>query len=251
MNPWGSGSRGYTKLSEKTFSRHATSSQLYLMGRLVATPDTHTPISLQLNPEVRPIRLKARCLPFMLKPKIDEKLDGFLGQVVFKPVLNVLRKTLIVTPVKPKRDVRICVDYKCTINKALQDHAYPFPVVSHVLASLAGTKILGKLDLTQPYQQFPVDDATAEAQIIVTQRGVFWVWQLQFGVSVAPGIFQNPMNCLLKGIPGVQPFFEDVLIHLPVACRPAVVPVSRPEDEAGEVPSGGSMGQVRGVLHRR
>lgn len=36
--------------------------------------------------------------------------------------------------------------------------------------------------------------------------------RLQFGVSVAPGVFQSFMDALLKGIPGVVPYFDDVLI---------------------------------------
>ncbi|XP_053239979.1 uncharacterized protein K02A2.6-like, partial [Podarcis raffonei] len=176
---------------------------------------TGPPIALQLDPAVRPVRLKARRVPFALKPRIDEELDRLVKQGVLEPVPNAPWETPIVTPVKPNGSVRICADYKCTINKALTAHAYPVPVVSHVLATLAGSKIFGKLDLAQAYQQLPVDEATAEAQTIVTHRGAFRVKRLQFGVSVAPGIFQNLMDSLLKGIPGVTPFFDDVLIAGP------------------------------------
>lgn len=55
------------------------------------------------------------------------------------------------------------------------------------------------LNLAQAYEQLPVDEATAEAQTIVTHRGAFRVKRLQFGVSVALGIFQNLMDSLLKG----------------------------------------------------
>ncbi|XP_033003909.1 uncharacterized protein K02A2.6-like, partial [Lacerta agilis] len=178
---------------------------------------TGPPIALQLDPAVRPIRLKARRVPFALKPRIDEELDRLVEQGVLEPVPNATWETPIVTTVKPNGSVRICADYKCTINKALMAHAYPVPVVSHVLATLAGSKIFGKLDLAQAYQQLPVDEATAEAQTIVMHRGAFKVKRLQFGVSVAPGIFQNLMDSLLKGIPGVTPFFDDVLIAGPTA----------------------------------
>ncbi|XP_060112835.1 uncharacterized protein K02A2.6-like [Heteronotia binoei] len=172
-------------------------------------------ISLPLDPTVRPIRLKARRVPFALKPKIEAELDRLTAQGVLEPVDYAIWETPIVTPIKPNGEVRICADYKCTINKALQDNPYPVPVVSHVLAALAGSKIFGKLDLAQAYQQLPVDAKTAEAQTIVTHRGAFRVKRLQFGVSVAPGIFQSIMDALLKGIPGVQPFFDDVLVAAP------------------------------------
>ncbi|XP_054830333.1 uncharacterized protein K02A2.6-like [Eublepharis macularius] len=170
------------------------------------------PVSFNLNPAAAPVRLKARRVPFALKPRIDEELDRLIAQGVLEPVSHACWETPIVTPIKANGDVRICADYKCTINKALQQHAYPVPVVSHLLASLAGGRIFAKIDLAQAYQQLPVDEATAEAQTIVTHRGAFKVKRLQFGVSVAPGIFQGLMEGLLRGIPGVIPYFDDVLI---------------------------------------
>ncbi|XP_015263543.1 PREDICTED: uncharacterized protein K02A2.6-like [Gekko japonicus] len=178
---------------------------------------TSLSVSLDLDPAVHVIYMKSMHVPFALRPKIDEELDHLVAQGVLEPVAHAVWETPIVIPVKPNRDkpngsVRICADYKCTLNRALQDHAYPVPVVSHVLATLGGAKIFGKLDLAQAYQQLPVDEATAEAQTIVTHRGAFRVKRLSFGVSVAPGLFQQLMDSLLKGIPGVTPFFDDVLI---------------------------------------
>nr|XP_037288668.1 uncharacterized protein K02A2.6-like [Rhipicephalus microplus] len=112
-------------------------------------------------------------VPFALRQKIDAELDKLLQQGVLEPVDCAEWETPIVTPLKGNGDIRICADYKCTINKALQQHAYPVPVVSHVLASLSGGTIFAKLDLAQAYQQLPVTDESAAAQTIVTHRGAF------------------------------------------------------------------------------
>ncbi|XP_058013477.1 uncharacterized protein K02A2.6-like [Ahaetulla prasina] len=66
--------------------------------------------------------------------------------------------------------------------------------------------------MAQAYQQLEVDDATAEAQTIVTHRGAFKCRRLQFGVCVAPGIFQSLMERLLHGLPGVIPYFDDIFV---------------------------------------
>ncbi|XP_029141825.1 uncharacterized protein K02A2.6-like, partial [Protobothrops mucrosquamatus] len=173
---------------------------------------TGPPVSLKLDPTVQPIRVKPRRVPFALKSKIDAELDKLLQQGILEPVDSSPWETPIVTPLKENGDIRICADYKCTLNKALQQHAYPVPVVSHILASLKEGKFFAKLDLVQAYQQLPADDAAAEAQTIVTHRGAFKVKRLQFGVNVAPGIFQSVMENTLRGIPGVCPYFDDVLI---------------------------------------
>ncbi|XP_058051873.1 uncharacterized protein K02A2.6-like, partial [Ahaetulla prasina] len=153
-----------------------------------------TPISFNLDPQIAPIRLKARRVPFALKPKIDRELDKLVNQGILVPVDHAKWETPIVTPVKPDGSVHICADYKATLNKALQKSVYPVPIVQHLFALL------------------PVDNETAEAQTIVTHRGVFKCARLQFGVSVAPGLFQNLMEQLLQGLPGVVPYFDDVLI---------------------------------------
>lgn len=44
------------------------------------------PISLNLDPQVAPIRLKARCVPLALRDKVDVELDKLLEQGVFEPV---------------------------------------------------------------------------------------------------------------------------------------------------------------------
>ncbi|XP_026574490.1 uncharacterized protein K02A2.6-like, partial [Pseudonaja textilis] len=174
-----------------------------------------SPISFNLRPDIAPIRLKPHRVPFALKSKIDEQLDKLIAQGVLEPIDHARWETPIVTPIKPDGSIRICGDYKATLNHALQQSAYPVPVVQHLLHSLGGGKIFTKLDLAQAYQQLPVDPETAEAQTIVTHRGAFKCNRLQFGVSVAPGIFQSLMERLLQGIKGVMPYFDDVLIAAP------------------------------------
>ncbi|XP_060550102.1 uncharacterized protein K02A2.6-like, partial [Pantherophis guttatus] len=169
------------------------------------------PISFNLDKGITPIRLKPRRVPFALRPKVDEQLDKLIAQGVLEPIDHASWETPIVTPLKHDGSVRICADYRCTINKALAQSAYPVPVVQHLLHSLGSDSIFAKLDLAQAYQQLPVDEKTAEAQTIVTHRGAFKCNRLQFGVSAAPGIFQSMMERLLQGVPGVVPYFDDVL----------------------------------------
>ncbi|KRY10622.1 LanC-like protein 2 [Trichinella patagoniensis] len=157
------------------------------------------PVSLDLDPNVTPICMKARKVPFALREKIDAELDNLVDSNRH-------------TPVKSDGTVRICGNYKCTINKALRKHTYPIPAVNQLLASLSGGKVFAKLDLAQAYQQLTVDDATADAQTIITHRGAFRVKRLQFGISAAPGIFQNVIDKTVAGIQGVLPYFDDILI---------------------------------------
>ncbi|XP_058038706.1 uncharacterized protein K02A2.6-like [Ahaetulla prasina] len=171
-----------------------------------------SPISLNLDPSIAPIRLKPLRVPFALRTKVDQEIDKLLAQGILQPVDHARWETPIVIPIMADGSIRICADYKATLNKALQANPYPVPVVQHLLHSLGRGSIFAKLDMAQAYQQLEVDDESAEAQTIVTHRGAFKCRRLQFGVCVAPGIFQCLMERLLHGLPGVVPYFDDIFV---------------------------------------
>ncbi|CAL1271012.1 unnamed protein product [Larinioides sclopetarius] len=94
----------------------------------------------------------------------------------------------------------------------MKSYPYPIPSVNNILANLADGKFFAKINLAQTYLQLRIEDASAEALTIIMHEGAFKVNRVQFGVNVAPGLFQNFLEDLLKGISGVMPYFDAVLI---------------------------------------
>lgn len=171
------------------------------------------PVSFHIDPSVAPVQLKARNVPFALRPKIEKELKRLQEQGVLEPVTYTTWATPIVPVLKQNGDVRICGDYKSTLNRALSQDPYPIPAISQLLAELSGGRFFAKLDLSQAYLQLTVDESAAMAQTIVTHKGAFKCNRLQFGIKTAPGIFQRFIETLLAGIPGVIPYFDDVIIR--------------------------------------
>lgn len=169
------------------------------------------PVTLHLDPDFPPKFLRARNVPFALRPKIEKEIERLLEEKVLEPVTQTEWGTPVVPVIKLNGDIRLCGDYKSTLNLALKRHPYPVPVISQQLASLAGGRFFGKIDLANAFLQLQVDEASARAQTITTHRGAFKCNRLQFGVSSAPGIFQQFMETLLAGIDGVLPYYDDVL----------------------------------------
>ena len=66
--------------------------------------------------------------------------------------------------------------------------------------------------MSQAYQQILLDEPNKNLVVINTPKGLFKYNRLPFGVSCAPGIFQRVMDSLLKGIPGVVVYLDDILI---------------------------------------
>ena len=59
---------------------------------------------------------------------------------------------------KPDGSVRICGDYKVTINPDLEVDHYPLPTLEDLFATLAGGLKFSKLDLSHAYQQVLLDE---------------------------------------------------------------------------------------------
>ena len=100
----------------------------------------------------------------------------------------------------PKTDgsVRICGDYKITVNQVAKLDKYPIPRIEDLFASLAGGKAFSKLDLSQAYQQIELDEESRQYVTINTHKGLFRYNRLPFGVASAPSIFQRIMENILQ-----------------------------------------------------
>ena len=86
--------------------------------------------------------------------------------------------------------VKLCGDYKLTVNQAGPVDSYPLPRVDELLASLWGGKYFSKLDLLQAYLQLLLDEQSREYVMINTHKGLYCNNRLPFGVSSVPLIFQ-------------------------------------------------------------
>ena len=104
-----------------------------------------------------------------------------------------------------KRDgsVRLCGNYKLTVNSVAQNEVYPLPRIEELFAAVSGSKVFSKLDLSHAYLQLQLDDSSQEYVTVNTHRGLYRYTRLPFGVASAPAIFQRTMETVLKGLPMV------------------------------------------------
>ena len=175
---------------------------------------TITPVKVKLavSPSAVPKFHRPRPVPYALKPLVEQELDRLEKAGVLERVDHSEWAAPIVTV--PKRDgqVRICGDYKVTVNPVLDVDQYPLPRPEDLFATLADGKYFSTLDLSHAYNQLVLDDDARQYLTINTHRGLYRYTRLPFGVASAPSVFQKTMDTILQGMDGVICYLDDILI---------------------------------------
>ena len=79
----------------------------------------------------------------------------------------------IIPVMKPDGKVRVCGDYKVTVNRAAKVDKYPIPKIEDLFNSLSGGKRFSKIDLSHAYMQIELDESSKEYVTINTHKGLF------------------------------------------------------------------------------
>lgn len=156
--------------------------------------------------------VKARPVPYSLKAKIDTELDKLVDEGVIEKVDTSEWATPIVPVPKENGDIRICGDYKVTVNPILQVEQYPLPRIDDLFASLSGGQHFSKIDLKNAYLQIVMEEESKKLLTINTHRGLFRYNRLVFGIASAPAIFQKTIEQVMQGVPGTQVILDDMII---------------------------------------
>lgn len=155
---------------------------------------------------------KARPVPYAIRPVVEKELDrleadGILSRVDWSPWA-----TPVVPVVKKNGTVRLCGDFKVTINPVLRAEQYPLPRIEDIFAKLSGGQRFSKVDLAEAYLQMEMEEDSKIFLTINTIKGLYRYNRLVFGVASAPAIWQRAMDQVLQGVPGTQCYLDDIIV---------------------------------------
>ena len=168
--------------------------------------------NIPLRPGVEPKFLKARPLPYAIADRVKAELDRNIQLGILERVDFSQWATPIVPIIKPTGAIRICGDYKVTINKGMNIPQYPIPSVDELMDKLAGGEKFSKIDLSDAYLQVPLDEPSREMCTINTPFGLYRPTRLPFGTANAPAVFQSIIDETLQGIPMTWAYLDDILV---------------------------------------
>lgn len=170
-------------------------------------------VSLEVVENVKPIFIKARKIPYSFVESVEEELIKLEHEGVIEKVESAEWGSPLVPVLKENGKIRICTDYKVTINKFLKDTNYPLPRIDDIIIKLTKSRIFSKLDLSRAYNQIEMCEDSKLMLTWSTHLGNFKMNRLPFGVKPATGIFQREMDRILTGIKGVSNFLDDIVVY--------------------------------------
>ncbi|XP_062704675.1 uncharacterized protein K02A2.6-like [Aedes albopictus] len=156
----------------------------------------YSKVSLQLKPDAVPKFVKPRKIPISFQPKVEEELEKLEKTGIISKAENADWGTPLVPVLKKDNSIRLCADYRVTVNPFLEDKRYPMPVAEDIFAKLNGGKFFSKLDLKSAYNQLLLDEESKKMLAWSTHKGIYYrFWR----------------SCC-KICPGCVNFLDDVLV---------------------------------------
>ncbi|XP_054276660.1 uncharacterized protein K02A2.6-like [Macrosteles quadrilineatus] len=168
-------------------------------------------VRIVLKEDAVPKFCKYRPVPYALRKSVEDEIDRMIAEGIAYPVTSSQWATPIVV-IQKKSGVRLCGDFKVTLNQVIQSEHYPLPQPEDIFATLAGCSWFSVLDLEAAYLQLPVAEESQPLLTLTTHKGLVRLRRLPYGLSSAPGLFQAAMDKIIGGLPGSVAYLDDVLV---------------------------------------
>ena len=168
---------------------------------------------IKLQEGAKPIFCKARPVPYALRQKVEEELDRLEKLGVVKKVERSDWASPIVCVPKKDGSIRICGDFKVSVNQVLLDIPYPLPDTEDIFATLGSGTVFSKIDLSNAYQQMELSTNSQQYLTVNTHKGLYAYQRLTYGIASAPALFQSTMDQILQGMDNVRCRIDDIIIR--------------------------------------
>ncbi|XP_055918533.1 uncharacterized protein K02A2.6-like [Eupeodes corollae] len=167
---------------------------------------------LELKEGAVPKFVRHRQIPYALLDGTKKELD----RLVAEGILSWVQRTQWAAPVvviveKANGGIRICGDFKTTVNPQIVCNRHPLPRPRDLFHKLRGGKVFSKIDLSEAYLQIELDESSRDYVVINTPFGLLRFKRLPYGISSARGEFQGVMGQIFADLP-VGIYIDDMVI---------------------------------------
>ena len=146
---------------------------------------------------------------------VKEEIDKLLEAGVIRNSHSSWSAPIIVVP---KRDGGKCfiIDYRA-LNKVTRKFVWPMPKVEDIFSQLNGAKYFSTLDLRAGYHHIGLTTDLIAKTAFTSPFGKYEYVKVPFGLAQVPAYFQELMTGVLKDLPFVMAYLDDIIIY---SCTP-------------------------------
>ena len=173
------------------------------------------PVSIEIVDESQLRFCKARPVPLSMEEEVSKELQRLEKKGIIKSVTSSRWASPVVWVKKRNGSLRLCADFKVHVNRSIASDAYPLPTIETIFAGMKNAKVFASLDLKDAYWQIRLDARSRELCTLNTSKGLFQMQRLPKGMKNSSAIFQRVIESILKDIPGLLVFQDDILLHAP------------------------------------
>ena len=120
-------------------------------------PTKVAPVSVDVADVAQLKFCKARPVPLPIADRVKAYLETLERRGIITPASSSRYASPVVWVQKRDKSLRMCVDFKVHVNKAIKSDAYPLPAMETFFADLCGVTDFARLDLKDAYWQIPLD----------------------------------------------------------------------------------------------
>jgi len=119
--------------------------------------------------------------------------------------------TPIVVVKKKDNSLRICADFRYTVNPVLKNFEYKLPTIEELYFKLGKGNFFSKIDLSSAFLQVPSTQEASKILTINTCQGLYRFKRLPFGLTVSTAYFQKFMDEISQ-MEGVAYYVDDLIV---------------------------------------
>ncbi|WVZ22654.1 hypothetical protein V8G54_001198 [Vigna mungo] len=176
-------------------------------------PSREVDFTIDLMPGAGPVSMA----PYRMAPaelaELKKQIEELLEKKFIRPSVSPWGAPVLLVK-KKDGSSRLCVDYR-QLNKVTIKNRYPLPRIDDLLDQLKGAGVFSKIDLRSGYHQILVKPEDVQKTAFRSRYGHYEYVVMPFGVTNAPAIFMDYMNCVFRSCLDkfVVVFIDDILIY--------------------------------------
>nr|VZH98177.1 unnamed protein product [Spirometra erinaceieuropaei] len=139
------------------------------------------------------------------------EFEHMLQLSIIRPSESSWASPLHMVPKATSDDWRPCGDYGALNNAPIPDR-YPVPHLQDFSGALFGKSVFSKIDLVLAFHQIPVAPENVPKTAVTTPFGLFEFIRMPFGLRNAAQTFKRFIDRVLRGLPFVNAYIDDLLV---------------------------------------